>query len=97
MEAGFSDDQHHEEEAGLQTAHHTRQLQSQTSDHQVSDTLKITRSAGAGLADTANRRCFRRETFIAVPSSQLPQTVEEVDLGTPARLGSSEGEMEDKS
>lgn len=39
--------------------------------------------------------CFRRETFITVPSAQLPQMEEEeeeAELRTPARLNSDQGE-----
>lgn len=43
--------------------------------------------------------CFRRETFITGPSSQLPQMEEEeeeeADLRTPARLDSAQGEEEE--
>ncbi len=45
-----------------------------------------------------SRCCFRRETFITVPSSQLPQMEEEeeeADLRTPARPDSAHGEDED--
>lgn len=42
------------------------------------------------------RCCFRRETFITVPSAQLPQMEEEeeeeAELRTPARLNSDQGE-----
>lgn len=46
------------------------------------------------------RCCFRRETFITVPSAQLRQMEEEeeeAELRTPARLDSAQGEEDEEN
>lgn len=87
MAAGFSDDEHNEEEAELETSCVTWGLRPQTS-AQVRDGWCFGQTRVSVL--TWSLSPLRRETFITVPSF-LPQEEEEADVGTPSRLDLLEG------